>query len=135
MVSPPPEPYTTLTAYAPDAAVWGDEYISEKVETKAGWQYPAPEEDWIRGYPQELDDFVAAIAATRGGLDSGEGFRDYEAPCRTRDGRSYWLNLEGVPVRDAAGRVVQYIGVGTDVTRQKQAELALAEKERGATRS
>jgi predicted dehydrogenase len=38
-------PSTGVMAYAPEAAVWGDEYISEKVETKAGWQFPAPEED------------------------------------------------------------------------------------------
>ena len=54
-------PSTSVMAYAPDGAVWGDEYISEKVETKAGWQFPAPEEDWMRGYPQELEDFVDAI--------------------------------------------------------------------------
>jgi predicted dehydrogenase len=58
-------PNTVVTAYAPDAAVWGDEYISEKVETKAGWQFPSPEEDWMRGYPQELEDFVAAITQRR----------------------------------------------------------------------
>jgi predicted dehydrogenase len=58
-------PNNAVTAYAPDAAVWGDEYITEKVETKAGWQFPSPEEDWMRGYPQELDDFVAAIAERR----------------------------------------------------------------------
>lgn len=58
-------PNTTVTAYAPDAAVWGDEYISEKVETKAGWQFPSPEEDWMRGYPQELADFVDAIRDRR----------------------------------------------------------------------
>jgi predicted dehydrogenase len=64
-------PNTTVTAYAPDAAVWGDEYISEKVETKAGWQFPSPEEDWMRGYPQELEDFVAAIAERREPLSGG----------------------------------------------------------------
>jgi predicted dehydrogenase len=58
-------PNTTVMAYAPDAAVWGDEYISEKVETKAGWQFPSPEEDWMRGYPQELADFVDAIRDRR----------------------------------------------------------------------
>jgi predicted dehydrogenase len=58
-------PNTTLAAYAPDAAVWGDEYISEKVETKAGWQFPSPDEDWMRGYPQELADFVDAIRERR----------------------------------------------------------------------
>ncbi len=64
-------PNTTMTAYAPDPSVWGDEYISEKVETKGGWQFPAPEEDWIRGYPQELEDFVAAITTRREPLSGG----------------------------------------------------------------
>src|SRR2546428_83187 len=58
-------PNTTVAAYAPDGAVWGDEYITEKVETKAGWQFPSPEEDWMRGYPQELADFVDAIRERR----------------------------------------------------------------------
>jgi predicted dehydrogenase len=58
-------PNNAVTAYAPDAGVWGEEYITEKVETKAGWQFPSPEEDWMRGYPQELDDFVAAITERR----------------------------------------------------------------------
>jgi predicted dehydrogenase len=58
-------PNNAVTAFAPDAAVWGDEYITEKVETKAGWQFPSPEEDWMRGYPQELEDFVDAIRERR----------------------------------------------------------------------
>ena len=69
-------PSTTVMAYAPDASVWGDEYISEKVETKAGWQVPAPEEDWMRGYPQELEDFVDAIRARREPLSGGALARD-----------------------------------------------------------
>jgi predicted dehydrogenase len=64
-------PNTVVTAYAPDGAVWGDEYISEKVETKSGWQFPSPDEDWMRGYPQELDDFVSAITARREPLSGG----------------------------------------------------------------
>jgi predicted dehydrogenase len=58
-------PNNAVAAFAPDAAVWGDEYITEKVETKAGWQFPSPEEDWMRGYPQELEDFVDAIRERR----------------------------------------------------------------------
>jgi predicted dehydrogenase len=69
-------PSTTVMAYAPDASVWGDEYISEKVETKAGWQFPAPEEDWMRGYPQELEDFVDAIGERREPLSGGALARD-----------------------------------------------------------
>lgn len=64
-------PNTTVVAYTPDASVWGDEYVTEKVETKAGWQFPSPEEDWMRGYPQELEDFVGAIRERREPLSGG----------------------------------------------------------------
>jgi predicted dehydrogenase len=58
-------PNNTLSVYAPDASVWGDEYITEKVETVAGWQFPSPDEDWMRGYPQEMADFVDAVREER----------------------------------------------------------------------
>jgi predicted dehydrogenase len=31
------------------------------LETKAGWNFPSPDEDWVRGYPQELEDFIEAV--------------------------------------------------------------------------
>jgi len=58
-------PNTSLQVYAPDGAIWGDEYITEKVETKGGWQFPSPDEDWMRGYPQEMEDFVDAVRLGR----------------------------------------------------------------------
>jgi predicted dehydrogenase len=58
-------PNSTLQVYAPDGAVWGDEYLTEKVETRAGWQFPSPDEDWMRGYPQEMADFVDAVREGR----------------------------------------------------------------------
>src|SRR3989442_3469420 len=64
-------PNTSVVAYAPEAGVWGDEYITEKLETTAGWQFPSPEEDWMRGYPQELDDFLGAIRDGRQPLSGG----------------------------------------------------------------
>ena len=69
-------PNTAVVAYAPDPAVWGDEYVTEKVETKAGWQFPSPEEDWMRGYPQELEDFVDAIRERREPLSGAALARD-----------------------------------------------------------
>ena len=45
-------PNTSVVVYAPDGKIWGDEYLTEKVETKGGWQFPSPDEDWMRGYPQ-----------------------------------------------------------------------------------
>jgi predicted dehydrogenase len=58
-------PNTSLVVYAPDGRIWGDEYLTEKVETKGGWQFPSPDEDWMRGYPQEMEDFVDAVREGR----------------------------------------------------------------------
>ena len=54
-------PNNAVEVYAPDPAIFGDEYISEKLETKAGWNYASPDEDWMRGYPQELEDFIDCL--------------------------------------------------------------------------
>ncbi len=65
-------PNNSLMVYSPEGDVFGSEYITEKVETKAGWQFPSPDEDWMRGYPQELEDFISAIIEDRSpisGLD------------------------------------------------------------------
>jgi predicted dehydrogenase len=58
-------PNTAVRASAADATVFEGEYLSEKLETKAGWSYPAPDEDWMQGYPQELQHFAEAIAGGR----------------------------------------------------------------------
>jgi predicted dehydrogenase len=58
-------PTDSCVAYAPETSVFGDEYIVEKIETKGGWTYPSPDEDWHQGYPQEVADFVAAIREDR----------------------------------------------------------------------
>jgi len=54
-----------LTAYAPTDAVFGDEYIQEKVSTKAGWSYPSFEEEYLLGYRGEIRDFVESVAFDR----------------------------------------------------------------------
>jgi predicted dehydrogenase len=58
-------PNTSLVVYSPETSLFGSEYISEKVETKAGWQFPSPDEDWMRGYPSEMEDFVDAVIEDR----------------------------------------------------------------------
>jgi predicted dehydrogenase len=58
-------PNTACVAYTPDHAYFDSEYIVEKTETKAGWSFPAPDEDMITGYPEELRDFLSAIAEGR----------------------------------------------------------------------
>ena len=51
-----------VRAYAPSDGVFADEYIMEKISTKAGWSYPSIDEEWLLGYPQEVRDFVEAVA-------------------------------------------------------------------------
>jgi predicted dehydrogenase len=58
-------PHDVLQVYAPDPHIFGEEYIAEKVETKAGWNFPSPDDDWMRGFPQEMEDFVDAILLDR----------------------------------------------------------------------
>jgi len=54
-----------IETYAPDAAAFRDEYFTEKLETKAGWNRPSCDEDWFRGFSQEIEDFVGAIREGR----------------------------------------------------------------------
>lgn len=58
-------PNTTCQAYTPDGSYFDSEYIVEKTETKEGWSFPAPDEDAVTGYPEELRDFIGAIAHGR----------------------------------------------------------------------
>jgi len=37
----------------------------EKIGTKQGWSTPAPDESFMFGYPQEIQDFIEAIATDR----------------------------------------------------------------------
>lgn len=54
-------PNDTLMIYAPKEGIFKDEYIQEKLETNGGWNFPAPDEEWIRGYDAELTDFIDCI--------------------------------------------------------------------------
>jgi predicted dehydrogenase len=54
-----------IETYAPDAGSFQNEYFTEKLETKAGWNRPSCDEDWFRGFAQEIADFVGAIRENR----------------------------------------------------------------------
>lgn len=58
-------PNDGLLVYSPDAEAFGNEYLHEKIETRTGWITAAPDEDWVRGYPQEMQDFMEAVATGR----------------------------------------------------------------------
>jgi predicted dehydrogenase len=51
--------------------VFGDEYIMEKLSTKAGWSYPSFDEDYMLGYPQEMRDVAESVAYGRPARSTG----------------------------------------------------------------
>lgn len=58
-------PSDQLLAYTPDAAAFGEEPLHEKLESRTGWMAVAPDEDWVRGYPQQMQDFLECVALGR----------------------------------------------------------------------
>jgi predicted dehydrogenase len=65
-----------VRAFAPDPSVFEPEYLMEKLETKAGWSSPAPDEDWAQGHRQALQDFVESVAEGRPPVSDGRLGRD-----------------------------------------------------------
>jgi predicted dehydrogenase len=58
--------------YTVDPAPVQDVYFNEKQETKAGHSFPNPDEEWMLGYPQEIQDFMEAVAFRRAPLSGLE---------------------------------------------------------------
>lgn len=51
--------------YNPVEKQLADVYLTEKLGTKQGWSFPAPDENWMTGYPQELQDFMVCLREGR----------------------------------------------------------------------
>jgi predicted dehydrogenase len=53
------------TLYNPVDEQLKNVYIAEKLGTKQGWSFPSLDEDWMTGYPQEIQDFMECIKFNR----------------------------------------------------------------------
>jgi predicted dehydrogenase len=69
-------PIDALTTYNPREDLLADVYVAEKIGSKQGWSHPAPDEDWMNGYPQQFQDFVEAVHEDREPLCGGLLARD-----------------------------------------------------------
>lgn len=65
-------PTDSVTTYNPREDQLRDVYIVEKIGTKKGWSHPAPDEDWMSGYPQEIQDFMECVFSGRKPQSGGE---------------------------------------------------------------
>ena len=55
-------PNNCVQTYNPLEANFKDIYVVEKIGTKQGWSQPSPDEDWMTGYPQEIEAFYRTVA-------------------------------------------------------------------------
>jgi predicted dehydrogenase len=55
-------PNTAMQTYNPVEANFRDIYVVEKIGTKQGWACTSPDEDWMTGYPQEVEAFYRSVA-------------------------------------------------------------------------
>jgi predicted dehydrogenase len=92
-------PHDVLEVYAPEPHIFGAEYIAEKLETKAGWNFPSPDDDWMKGFPQELEDFIDAVLLDREPISGIDLARDvvgtiYAAYASAENGKRIDLSKE-----------------------------------------
>lgn len=85
-------PTNLCEAYAPDGSIFDDEYLLEKLETRAGRSYPAPDEPWTHGHLHMLEDFVQAVRTGHPPQSDGQLGRDvveviYTAYASAEEGR------------------------------------------------
>ncbi len=79
-------------------------------------------DDQVRQDPEKWADHVAT-------LDRHEPFRDFEYGIADAEGEEYTVSISGVPVFDDTGAFVGYRGIGSDITAQRRAQRALAQRE------
>lgn len=58
-------PNDAMLTYSPDPDFLKDVYVTEKVETKGGWQSVFLEEELMRGYAGEIQDFMECVVTGR----------------------------------------------------------------------
>jgi len=81
---------------------------------------------WTKAiHPEDID---TAAARWQSAVERGEPFSNMHR-VRRLDGVWRWMSVKAVPVRDKQGHILEWMGMGQDITEQKQAEMALTESE------
>jgi PAS domain S-box-containing protein len=77
-------------------------------------------------HPDDLDESVRLWSTA---IADGTAYKT-EFRLKRKDGQHCWHIARAVPIRDDAGKIVQWIGSNTDIDDQKRTENALADSER-----
>ena len=84
-------------------------------------------EGWLEAI--HPDDRAASHRNFQHAIDAGLAFQQ-EHRIRSRDGSSRWFLMRGEPVRDVAGRVIEWFGSATDIEEQKCRQESLLDANR-----
>jgi PAS domain S-box-containing protein len=84
--------------------------------------------DWGWMTATHPDDVAGAVEKFKAALAAGKPL-DYEQRLRKSDGTYRWFWSRNVPLRDAAGKIVKWYGVLTDIEDRKTAEGKIREQE------
>ncbi|NOT73918.1 MAG: PAS domain-containing sensor histidine kinase [Cyclobacteriaceae bacterium] len=98
--------FTRLTGYT----------LEEVVGKKPGSLLRGPKTDRI------TSDFI------REKFRAGLGFKNVEIINYTKTGGEYWVSIEVQPIRDASGKVVQWVAIESDITERKATQQALLDR-------
>ncbi|MBL8485449.1 MAG: PAS domain S-box protein, partial [Rhodocyclaceae bacterium] len=74
------------------------------------------------------DDRDLTLRQWRTAVERGEAFL-HEYRLRRHDGAWRWMSVRAAPIRDGQGGVIEWMGMGQDITEAKEADLALMENE------
>jgi PAS domain S-box-containing protein len=84
---------------------------------------------WPTGDTFHPDDRAGVRAAWRRSVETGQAF-DFEGRRRRADGAHRWFQVRGFPLRDAAGRILVWYLLHTDIDDRKRTEALLAGEKR-----
>ena len=98
-------------------------------------EYSSQSLDFVRSHPEAWmtavhpDDRERASKSFWEGVRSGNGFAMETRSLRAQDGTYRWHLNQAVPLRDAEGKVLKFVGTTSDIDDQKRAEEELQRKE------
>ena len=103
----------------------GLDWFNDQASAYSGMQ---PDELAGNGWTAMIhpDDLAEAQQRWRSALSSGEIY-EAEFRLRRRDGVFRWHLARAVPIRDAEGRIIRWVGTNTDIQDQKEVSAALTD--------
>ena len=95
-------------------------YANQRLFDYTGLEAGGDIDDWARR-ALHPNDYPTRADAWRQAQEDGGAF-EIEARIRRHDGAYRWFLLRALPLKDAAGRVVEWSGSGTDIDERKRSE-------------